>query len=595
MSKVNFFAQGMGLKPLSADPASPSDGQLQMADGTVRAAGLYRYSSASVAWIAVGSGGGGLDVFHTENFESNGASDFTSGNASTVDAAGTGTLDGVLSDETSAPISSDASLEYVMGSSSTNDFFLQDADIALENKQLENDIGISFYYSYTGDDDDLRFFVLDQDDNELTSTIEFLKKSTSATRFTTSVYIPAGSTGLRYGFQVETGNSGESLLVDDVELSLNPFVYKNLSNDSAWIEEGVVGIDAVTTAPTKGTIVRDRIFYRRKGDTMEIRVEYEQSSAGASGSGTYLIDIPNSQIMDSDKVLTTGSGNLETILGICSVSTSSTGLGSTHRKGIVVPYSTTQVALQMYVPSGENSSPFDSGTFGLGANSSLVCTALFEVPIDGWEASSEHVITPAKSNMTDWIPFTPVLNGGGVTSAKEGFYRRVGGSLEMKVSITTGTPSGTVASIDIPALLNVDTSIITTDNTLHVGGGFNLVGSSTALTSNLLAGYLKTSTTDKVYITTTSNSGTFEDRAANGILSSSSSYSFEFKGIPIAGWNSDATFLAAIPTTNTIVKIIDGVTAPGTENFAQMYIDSTDGDLKIKFADGTVKTITTDT
>jgi hypothetical protein len=68
MSKVNFFAQGLGLKPLSADPTSPTDGQLYMSDGTVRAAGLWRYSSTSVAWLAVGSGGGGLDVFHTEDY-----------------------------------------------------------------------------------------------------------------------------------------------------------------------------------------------------------------------------------------------------------------------------------------------------------------------------------------------------------------------------------------------------------------------------------------------------------------------------------------------------------------------------------------------
>lgn len=40
----------------------------------------------------------------------------------------------------------------------------------------------------------------------------------------------------------------------------------------------------------------------------------------------------------------------------------------------------------------------------------------------------------------------------------------------------------------------------------------------------------------------------------------------------------------------------DGITAPATSSgWAQLYVDSSDGDLKIKFGDGTVKTIVVDT
>jgi len=42
--------------------------------------------------------------------------------------------------------------------------------------------------------------------------------------------------------------------------------------------------------------------------------------------------------------------------------------------------------------------------------------------------------------------------------------------------------------------------------------------------------------------------------------------------------------------------LTDGVTAPATTaGQAHLYIDTADGDLKIKFGDGTVKTITVDT
>lgn len=44
------------------------------------------------------------------------------------------------------------------------------------------------------------------------------------------------------------------------------------------------------------------------------------------------------------------------------------------------------------------------------------------------------------------------------------------------------------------------------------------------------------------------------------------------------------------------LKLTDGVTAPGTvSGVAQIYVDSADGDLKVKFGDGTVTVIAVDT
>jgi hypothetical protein len=45
-----------------------------------------------------------------------------------------------------------------------------------------------------------------------------------------------------------------------------------------------------------------------------------------------------------------------------------------------------------------------------------------------------------------------------------------------------------------------------------------------------------------------------------------------------------------------VLQLTDGVTAPATSvGYASIYVDTADGDLKIKFGDGTVKTISTDT
>jgi hypothetical protein len=56
----------------------------------------------------------------------------------------------------------------------------------------------------------------------------------------------------------------------------------------------------------------------------------------------------------------------------------------------------------------------------------------------------------------------------------------------------------------------------------------------------------------------------------------------------------------AITAVETIraqsVVLTDGITAPSAvSGFAQVYVDTADGDLKVVFGDGTVKTIVTDT
>jgi hypothetical protein len=48
-------------------------------------------------------------------------------------------------------------------------------------------------------------------------------------------------------------------------------------------------------------------------------------------------------------------------------------------------------------------------------------------------------------------------------------------------------------------------------------------------------------------------------------------------------------------TSGGALQLPDGITAPSTASGrASIYVDVSDGDLKIKFGDGTVKTIVTD-
>lgn len=53
--KTKFYSEGLGLVPVSADPASPAQGQMQYSDGTARAEGLWRYNGTE--WVRLGGGG----------------------------------------------------------------------------------------------------------------------------------------------------------------------------------------------------------------------------------------------------------------------------------------------------------------------------------------------------------------------------------------------------------------------------------------------------------------------------------------------------------------------------------------------------------
>jgi len=309
-----------------------------------------------------------------------------------VDAAGTGTLDGTLADETSAPFSADASLKYTMGSTSANDFFLQDADIDIELKQTSNDVGVSFYYTYNGDDSDLRFFALDQDDVELTDSIDYLEAASTPTRFSTSFYIPAGTTGIRYGFQVVTGNSAKIFIVDDIELSLNPFVYKNLVEMTDWTAY-------TPTTQGLGTPTSVDFKYRRVGDSLEV---HGKLTAGTSTAVECQLGLPSGLAVKTGEVLK--------LVGKATLANSTS-----------TDYTIVATGDDTYFNVGAQSGSSSglavingNGFLGSGQTSSFFAT----VPIEGWSASSEHVVTPAKSNINNFSAL--IANNGTATITSQG-------------------------------------------------------------------------------------------------------------------------------------------------------------------------------
>ena len=374
-----------------AEPSTPASGyQAFYADSTTGT--LKRKDDTGLVSDIGGGGGGGLDTLHTEDFEV--ANAFVTGNDADPDAAGTGTLDGTLSDDTSTEINGLQSLKYVMGSSSANDFFLNGVDIAIAEKQTNNWLGFVHYFTYNGDDDDVRFVVLDQDDAELTTSIEYIKSESTATRFTTSVYIPDATTGIRYGWQVVTGNSGKILLIDDLEISTNPFVYKQLSNDTDWASytPTIVGL---------GTPSSTEFYWRRSGGTLELQGKVTSGTATAVEAQ---FPLPNGVAVSS-------------LIG--SISYVGTGTFAT-----AVPYRVKMLATagDTFLNYGIENAGSNAGLTILNGNaifsSGVVCSFFARIPIEGWKATTEHVVTPATASANDFS--ARIANAGSVSITSQG-------------------------------------------------------------------------------------------------------------------------------------------------------------------------------
>lgn len=93
-----------------------------------------------------------------------------------------------------------------------------------------------------------------------------------------------------YGAGTSTvGGGGSVCIIEEIEAYL-PVVSDLYNQFTRWQDKGPL----VISTGTKGAVSFDKFFYRRLGDSMQFRLDYNQTTAGAAGSGDYLITLPDS-------------------------------------------------------------------------------------------------------------------------------------------------------------------------------------------------------------------------------------------------------------------------------------------------------------
>jgi hypothetical protein len=456
-----------GEKTFSSNILMSGTGAIQIAVGTeaqrpTPAKGMLRFNDDSgsaeiydgTAWVPVGSGGGGsLDAFYTENFESDvNAASFTTGNNATFNNSGT--IDGAISDDTTTQIAGDTSLKYVMGASSANDWIMS-PNITLDSKQKGQTIGIELYYTYNGDDDDIKIVAYDNTNTEVLSlSTNFIKASSTPQRLSVQFPTNTDTATLNWGYQVVTGNSGKIFIVDDIQISTNPYVSKDFSNDTDWA-------NYTPTISGMGTVTNVDFRWKQEGVNYIIQGTFD---AGTPTAAEAQIALPGSKTILSDLSIIQMAGSVirdntstEHFHILITAGDSFMNIGSTASAGLVPKI----------------------GTNLVGTGNTMAFTAI--VPIEGLQSSSEHIVTYNSRNAENSMVRLHTGNGHGSTNTKIRRFSTTVTSTGNAITYADSSTDGASFTINEDGVYYVSYTDIDTASIANFGVSLN----STQLTTSI--------------------------------------------------------------------------------------------------------------
>tara|TARA_R100000781_G_scaffold4864_4_gene5755 strand:- start:51 stop:1559 length:1509 start_codon:yes stop_codon:yes gene_type:complete len=323
------------------------------------------------------------------------------------------------------------------------------------------------------------------------------------------------------------------------------------------------------------------------------------TTAVASGDGILINDDGTMRMTNVDTVSTyfsshsVGGGNIVTVGALNSGSITS-GFGNIDTGSSTI---TTTGALAAGATTIGGTLDFNSGTIDL---STQTVDVTLNAAADALNFDSNTLSIDATNNRV------------GIGLAAPSRPLTVEGSLDVRTASATGNPqmafrrgstdvayftywnaSSTLALTNAagagmhfdPTNVRVGIGTAAPDRTLTVDGS---VGVKTASATGSPQITFRQNTTDKAYLT-------YWDASDTLALTNASAAGLHFDptnvrvGIGLSAPNEVLTVAGA-------VSITDGMTAPSaTSGYAKLYVDTADGDLKVIFGDGTIKTLATDT
>jgi len=370
------------LNPQSSDPSNPEEGDFFYSDGTARAEGLWVYKNG--IWEEAGSASGGINYIDNNDAEgaTTGWSTYDDGASSTpVDGTGGSPSTVTFTRNTSSPLRGIADFDLAksaadgQGEGVSYDFTIDSAD-------TYSILRVSFDYTVSANfaDADMGVYIYDVTNGAIIRMSKEDIDASSQPKHFVSEFQATDSTSYRLIFHIQSTNaSAYDLNFDNVVVGPRSITKGPVVTD--WQSFSMV-IDADTTAPTKGSITSEEAFWRRVGDSMEIKYTLVTSSAGTAGSGSYRFQLPSGYTIDTNKISST-SGDARGAVGIATVKGTANSLSGAVRSLVGI-----NNALRLTV-GNETSAHTDVGSsfFGLGLSSTTYSFQAL-VPIAGWSSNS---------------------------------------------------------------------------------------------------------------------------------------------------------------------------------------------------------------
>lgn len=522
------FRGGIRLESTTA-PANAETGALYF-DSTSK--GLKVHDGSQFNDVGSGSSGG-LDTFYVEDFRAQILDVTNSGDTKFIRSGSS------LSFETDSDEISEKTLKITVGTSNTD--YLKSPLITLNNKQKGKTCSISFYYKTdsTYVDGDMKLEVYN--DSETTALLSVnIKKNTDIKKMVDTFTIPSSASNIHYRFKSTVTNGGSKYVyVDDVEMSQDPFVQADLGTITEWTV--LTGQQSLWSHSTNMNVAE--VSYRRVGSNVEVQfLSTWDGTAGGSNATHLKLSLPAGLTMDTS-VLPELEG--KAVLGSMQMYETSSPY---QHPGIVTYKTNTQI---MFVDAEGNDHAED-----LGANGTSI-SGSFSVPVQGWGSTNSHIITPAKSNLTNWASYTPT--GSWDNTTYQGQWRRVGDSMELSlVAKCTGTVSGTndPFTITIPSGYTIDTNKLNNalDSTQENSGYAFIHDSDSA--SDRRSGKVFPHNSTTLQVIGDGMGGVHGDAPFTWVSGDHLTLSAT---VPITEWSAqDSNFLAALPMTKWQKKQISG-------------------------------------
>jgi hypothetical protein len=343
------------------------------------------------------------------------------------------------------------------------------------------------------------------------------------------------------------------------DFSVGPTAVINGTPVTDWVDRGTITIASVSNPqPSKGTIVVDKIYMRRVGDSAQFRYIYNQSSAGASGgTGNYLFSLPAGMSFDSTKINITG--NINSIIGNFGGRFSG---GIDQYSGFAYPVNSTQFSVYLQFQR-ETGTTQGAGVLGstigtLSIAGDMIYNIDITAPIVGWSSNvqissdTDTRVISAQAGCSTAFAYsaTVPINFDTVVTDRSGsvtpsatvwkFTAPVSGDYRVSTNLINGTGSISVIlyknGVSFRSLMSVTTTAITsasTTITLNAGEYIDVRGAGAA---TLVSG-------------TTVNTISIERLSGPSVIAASETVAMTYTGTATGTLTTGSTnFLATVPT-----------------------------------------------